>query len=164
MTNSELINKVTSNRTRFIGEKQAEKILGNEYQKQAIDFLLETKTTCDIVKIGLSNTPWDGKKRVNKYEVTLKNERGEYTFDFYDSIKNTEEGKSATLDFYSVLACLDLDYSSDFDDFCANYGYEFSTEKEFLKAKNVYFAVIEQDKNLRRIFTEEQLEKLADIN
>lgn len=60
---------------------------------------------------------------------------------------------------YSVLACLDVDYSDDFADFCANYGYD----TDSIKAKETYDGVIEQDRQLRRIFTLEELEMLQEV-
>ena len=164
MKNVEKINKILPNNARYISENAANKILKDKYQQQAVDFLLETKTTCEIVFKGLSKTSWSGMREVNRYEVTLKNDKSSYTFEFFDSIKNTENNKKATFDFYSVLTCLSLNYSRDFDDFCSEYGYSFKTEKEFIKVKQAYFAVCEQDEALRKLFNEDELIKLSDIN
>lgn len=162
MTNVEKINKILPNNHRYISPAMAEKMLNCEYNAQAINFLLETETTCEIEFTGLSKPSW-GKTRVNSYRVTLKNKKHEYTFDFYDSIKNTEDNKKATYNFYSVIACMDLNYSSNFDDFCSEFGYTFNNEREYIKAKQTYFAIVEQDENLRKLFSEEQLEKLQEI-
>lgn len=163
MSPEEKINKVLPNNHRYLSPATCQKLLSSSYQEQAVNFLLETETTCSIVKIGQSMPSW-GKQAVNMYSVTLTNKKGSYSFNFYDSINNTEKNKSATLDFYSVLACLDLNYCNDFDDFCANYGYEFKTEREFIKIKQIYFDVVEQDKNLRKLFSEDELQKLSEIN
>lgn len=136
----------------------------SEYQMQAIKFLLHTKTTCDIVKTGLSSPSWNTEASVNKYSVTLKNSRHSYTFEFFDSIHNTQNNKSAKYDFYSVLACLSFSTPESFDDFCADFGYEFKNESEYIKAKSTHLACLDQDKNLRKLFTAEQREQLQEIN
>lgn len=163
MDNVEKLNKVLPNNHRYISENMADKILTSEYNQQAVNFLLETETTCDIQFRGLVTPSW-GKQDVNSYKVTLKNKKHTYTYEFYDSIKNTEDGKKATYDFYSVLACMHLNYCRDFDEFCSEFGYVFTTEKEFIKAKHTYFAIVEQDENLRKLFDADQLEKLQEIN
>lgn len=60
---------------------------------------------------------------------------------------------------YDVLACLDVLYSDNFDDFCADFGYD----TDSIKAEKTYRASQEQDRALRRLFTVDQLEKLHDI-
>jgi hypothetical protein len=60
---------------------------------------------------------------------------------------------------YSVLACLSVDYSDDFADFCSMYGYD----TDSITAKKTYEAVIEQDRQLRRMFTLEELDMLQQV-
>lgn len=163
MTNQEKLNNILLKSRSYVSELRANKLFNDSYQTQAIQFLIDTDTKIDIEPIGKVKPPW-GDKSVNSYAVTLKTPRGEYTFDYYDSIHNTEKGQSAVLDFYGILSCLDLDYSCDFDDFCANYGYDFKNEREYIKVKQAYLAVRDQDAALRRIFTSEQLEQLNEIN
>ena len=134
----------------------------SEYQMQAINFLVQAKTTCYIHFIGESSPSW-GKQLVNTYSVTLKNSRGEYTFTFYDSINNTEKKKSARLDFYSVLACLGFYTPENFDEFCADFGYSFKTEEEYIKVKQTHITCLNQDKALRKMFTAEEMEDLGSI-
>lgn len=162
MTNLEKVNKILPKNHRYISEAMAERMLESEYNTQAINFLFETETTCEIEFTGLSKSPW-GKTRVNSYRVTLKNKKHEYTFDFYDSIKNTEDGKKATYDFYSVLACMSHYTPESFDDFCSEFGYEFKNESEYIKAKSTHMACLDEQKNLRKLFNEDQLEKLMEI-
>jgi hypothetical protein len=140
-----------------------ERLASSEYQMQAIRFLIETNTTCDIEKMGLSSPSWGKKRKVNTYRVTLKNSRHIWSFDFYDSIKNTEDNKSARFSFYSVLACMSYSTPESFDDFCAEFGYEFKNESEYISAKSTHLACLDQDKNLRKLFTPDHLEKLSEI-
>ena len=162
MQNVEKVNKVCPQNRTYISENYADKILSSEYNQQAVNFLLETETTCEIEFTGLSKPSW-GNTRVNSYRVTLKNKKHEYIFDFYDSIKNTEENKKATYDFYSVLACMSHYTPESFDDFCSEFGYEFKSESEYIKAKSTHMACLDEQKNLRKLFNEEQLEKLQEI-
>lgn len=60
---------------------------------------------------------------------------------------------------YSVLACLTLDYSDSFEDFCSEYGYDTDSRM----AEKTYKAVIEQDRQLRRLYDREELEQLEAI-
>lgn len=157
---------IPANNCRYLSDAQAAKILANEYQKQAVDFLTETETTCEIVFLGLRSPTWDRikKREVNVYKVTLKNEKHSYTFEFFDSISNTEKGKKATYDFYSVLACMGHYTPESFDDFCSEFGYEFANESEYIHIKSIHLACLDQDKNLKKLFTEDQLQKLSEIN
>lgn len=135
----------------------------SDYQVQAINFLANSETTCQIDPIGKTFPSW-GNKAVNTYSVTLKNKRGEYTFTFYDSISNTEKKKSARLDFYSVLACLGFYIPENFDEFCADFGYTFKTEEDYIKVKQTHISCLNQEKALRKMFTAEEMEELAEIN
>ncbi len=164
LSNTEKINKVLPNSYSYISDLRANKVLESEYQQQAVNFLLESETTCEIKSIGLRNPNWDSKRDVNAYRVTLSNKRHTWSFDFFDSIKNTEDKKSASLDFYSVLACMGHYTPESFDEFCSNFGYEFKNETEYIKAKSAHLACLDQDKNLKKLFTSEQLEKLQEIN
>lgn len=173
LTNVEKINKVLTNKNQYyINEIKANKILESEYQRQAVDFLIETGTTCSIEFKGLSNPNWDKKRKVNAYDVTLKNAKHTYTFQFFDSISNTEnssknfikKGYSTKLDFYSVLACIGYSTPESFDDFCSDFGYEFKNETEYIKAKSIHLACLDQDKNLRKLFNSDELQKLSEIN
>lgn len=60
---------------------------------------------------------------------------------------------------YDILACLDVLYDDNFDDFCSSFGYD----TDSITAEKTYRAVQEQDRALRRLFTMEQLEKLSEI-
>lgn len=61
---------------------------------------------------------------------------------------------------YDVLACLDVLHEDNFEDFCSAFGYE----NDSIKALKTFKAVKEQDHNLRRLFTHDQLERLSEIN
>ncbi len=163
MNNVEKLNKVLPNNYRYVSQEIADRAFESEYNRQAIDFLVNTETTCEITFLGLSMPDW-GKQKVNHYEVTLKNKRGEFTFNFWDSINNTEKGKKLGYDFYSVLACLSLNHHEDFDDFLSEFDFKITSESEYLKYKLTHLEIIRQDKALKKLFPESELEQLFEIN
>jgi hypothetical protein len=138
-----------------------------DYNLEALNFLHETKTVLLVEKLGLFKPNW-GDKRVNTYEVTLKNDKHVYSFNFYSSINDTYSSERDKLGhiyrFYDYLACLNLSYFSDFDDFCNEFGCSWNTENDYIRLKQVYFDVLDQDKNLRLLFTDEELERLSEIS
>ena len=60
---------------------------------------------------------------------------------------------------YDILACLEKYSYDSFSDFCAEFGY--STDS--ISARETFLACGEEYVGLRRIFTEEQMEKLREI-
>jgi len=182
----------------------------NEYEKQAEDFLKETKTTLSITLADPQKKPiWakDGEKHGLNYTCTLKNEQGTYTFDFWNSIKNREiieaignlkrsifrdnehfraerileKAGFKTIEInglsygketreqaikklepkaYEILACLSPLYEDTLEDFCSSFGYD----NDSITALKTFEACKEQDRNLRKLFTREELERLTEIN
>lgn len=61
---------------------------------------------------------------------------------------------------YDILACLDPLYESNFEDFCFSFGYDIDS----ITAKETFDACMSQDHNLRRLFTDTELERLTEIN
>ncbi len=60
---------------------------------------------------------------------------------------------------YEILTCL-LPMSADtFEEFCSDYGYS----SDSIAAERIYKACIEQDRNMRRLFTHAELEALQEI-
>lgn len=60
---------------------------------------------------------------------------------------------------YDVLACLEKYDVGTFEDFCSEFGYD----EDSRTAEQIYIAVIKEYKDLTRIFTEEQMEELSEI-
>ena len=61
---------------------------------------------------------------------------------------------------YDILACLEKYSYDSFSDFC----YEFGYSTDSISARETFLACGEQYAGLRRIFTEEQMEMLMEIN
>lgn len=140
-----------------------------DYTKQANDFLRTTGTEFSIkFKREVDRFPGEGKATGNRnqFEVTLKRGGEEYVFIFTDSIANYTKGcqliygskncwvkrKIVSPSAYSVLACLTKYDPGDFDNFCQEYGYSFSSEREYLKVKQVHIAVWDEYRSVHRLF------------
>jgi hypothetical protein len=150
----------------------------SEYEFQAMQFLVDTKTDIEI-KFLRKGFYFDTDKDIrNIYSVTLTNDKHSFYFDFGDSIHNTEELAKALTPTekrklhpkaYDVLSCLNIDYSEDFEDFCGNFGYDTFDEDNFEgnfineSAMKIYRAVQNESKNLESLFDETQLEALSEI-
>jgi hypothetical protein len=61
---------------------------------------------------------------------------------------------------YDVLACLSLLDEDTFGDFCSSFGYD----EDSMTARDTFEACKEQDRNLRKLYTLEQLDALSEIN
>lgn len=61
---------------------------------------------------------------------------------------------------YDILACLSPMSETLFDDWCASFGYDTDSRNAY----DIYMRCVEQDRNLYRLFTHEELEQLAEIN
>ena len=140
----------------------------NEYDQQAQSFLKETETTMTIKFKKFDRYFSDDKKSRNIYTIQLKNKNGSWSFPFGDSIHNTEKYRSATLPKdmqehsprpYDILACLNVDYSEGFQDFCENFGYD----NDSPNAKRTFKAVQKETNNLQRMFSEAELELLHEV-
>lgn len=60
---------------------------------------------------------------------------------------------------YGVLACLQKSEVGTFNDFCGDFGYD----EDSRKAEETYKAVVEEFKNVQILFSDEEIEKLQEI-
>ncbi|WP_299527625.1 hypothetical protein [uncultured Lutibacter sp.] len=134
---------------------------GCEYEAQAIDFLKETKTNLLIQFSHKGKHFFTDKEKRNIFIVTLENNKHEYTFNFGDSIHNTEKG--TTPKAYDVLACLTTYEVEDFADFCMEFGYDLNTAKEIREAQKTHLAVQEESREIKRLFNSSELDLLSEI-
>lgn len=149
--------------------------MSKEYEKQAQAFLTKTGTTLEIKFVGNDfYFPGDEETR-DIYRFTLKRGNKKYSAKFGQSIANsgekvveiarfitrTEKRKEPTA--YDILACLNVDYSETIDDFASEFGYNNENTKpsELIRT---WQAVQEQNKGLKSLYSEKELEKLAEIN
>ena len=67
--------------------------------------------------------------------------------------------EKAKLNEYGILYCLNKIDPGTFKEFCREYGYD----EDSISARNIYIGMIEEYKNLQKLFTEEQLNELIEI-
>ncbi len=133
------------------------------------------------------------KNRINIYMITLKRGQREYKFKFGQSIFNSvrfivysKDGKKFYNDLnkarrengvlslgdykqnkdfeepsaYDVLASITKYEPEEFKDFCASYGYEDDSRKAY----KIYEAVKEEYNNIKMLYSDEEINKLQEIN
>ena len=145
----------------------------NEYDESASDFLVSTGTTLTLEYIGLDYYfPGDEEKR-DVYRFTLTNSKGSYSGKFGDSTHNTNKTKLFLGEYrkdrknpssYDILSCLSGYCPDTFSDFCAEYGYDGEPLSKHDEVMTTYLAVKKEANGLRRIFSEDELQQLADIS
>lgn len=129
-----------------------------EYDAQANNFLVTTGTTLEITRIEIVDK-WMGWRW--KYYCKLRRGHKTYSFPFYDSVANYEKGERPTK--YDVLACLDTyDYINGIEDFANEFGYDLC--ESYKETEKIYKACMKQSEKLHGLFTDEELEMLAEIN
>lgn len=98
----------------------------------------------------------------NIYRVRIDWNHKTYSFDFTDSVYNTEQNERPSC--YDVLACLqtyELDVT-DVWDFAKEYGYEINDRESYKKVERTFKAVQKEYRNVIRLFGDviEELTKI----
>jgi hypothetical protein len=161
----------------------------NIYDKQASEFLIKTNTRVFATKkrideklIGIKeysycvydvliqrdednniseNVERDDIFYRNSRNICTRNEidstkRG-YRFEFSDSCMNFKDNKLPTA--YDILSCLTVYDVGRFRDFCCDFGYD----DDSIKAYKIYESVINEYKNLRELYSFDELDMLREI-
>lgn len=124
----------------------------SEYIKQAEKFLNDHNASCKI-EFSWYGIYW-GTNR-NNYDVTIERNGNSYTFEYHDSVHNTQQGNEPSV--YDVLACLEKYGYDSYKDFCWELGYEGSEE-----SLETYQAVQKEYENVVMLFGD-CLEELQEI-
>lgn len=127
-----------------------------DYEKQAKDFLDETKTTFKALFVEHGKHFPDDKEDRDIFSITLTKGDRHYTFKFGQSIANAGIIPKP----YDVLACLQNYDVGDFENFCGDFGYDIDS----IKAKKSYDAVVNEYNQLKMLYSDAELEKMAEIN
>jgi len=126
-----------------------------DYEKQAEDFLKATKTEFKTVFFKHDKHFPEDKETRDIYKITLKCGERKYTFNFGQSLAN--QGIVPTA--YDVLACLQKYDVGTFEDFCSNFGYDTDSRM----AERTYKAVLNEWKNIQRLYTDEEIRQMQEI-
>jgi len=133
----------------------------SEYDKQANKFLKDTNTNFQI-KYLKHDSYFDDNDLTARdiYEFTLTKDGKTYSGTFGQSIEGSKKGEVPSA--YSVLSSLsgeDGDENETFEEFADNFGYD----QDSRKAEKIYHAVIKERKGIHNLYSEEELEKLREI-
>lgn len=132
------------------------------------DFLKKHNATMEIEFVGKEMPLWDNRLH-NTYDCTIRTPRGEMTVHFYDNMHNTElfekskseaERAKAVPTERDILSCLQLYDVGDMDDFMRDFGYEIECAKDIVRFLETYNSVVKEYNDVRRCFTEQQIEEL----
>lgn len=94
--------------------------------------------------------------KINENGNKIKHIKGFGLLNNGNSVRN-KEFKEPTA--YDVLTCLTKNEVGTFDDFCGDYGYD----NDSIKALEIYKKVCNEWNNVRILFSDEELEKLREI-
>lgn len=133
-----------------------------DYEAQGINFLNATSTSLVIKYKAFGKHFSDDKEGRHIFSCRLKNDLGSYSFDFGQSISAGNKQPSA----YDILSCLTKYDPESYEDFCDEFGYErYSSEtgRRNMQTYRIYLAVLKEWRAVDRLFTEEQLEILTEI-
>lgn len=128
------------------------------YEKQGNDFL--EKHNASLKAVFSHNGKYFEKDTDYRdvYSITITTPKGDYTFQFGQSVANSDKNRKEPT-AYDILSCLTKYDPGSFEDFCSDFGYD----NDSRSAENTYNAVLDEYKELSRIFTEEQLEEMQEI-
>lgn len=127
----------------------------DEYTEQANQFLAATNTkySAKFHRCGYHFAEDTTKRYI--FTCTFKRNGRQFSLKFGQSIAAGNTLPEA----YDVLACLQKFDVGSFEDFCSEYGYEQTKANE-----RIYKAVCKEFEKVSSFWTEEELEKLREIN
>ena len=124
------------------------------HDKQVDNFLAMTGTKINKVFVKNGKHFGDNDHERDIWSITLSNKKHIFTFNFGQSIANKGERPSN----YDILAGLSVYDYDNVDDFAVDFGYEKPSE-----ALRAFTAVRNETMNLKKLFNNEELELLAEI-
>ncbi len=131
----------------------------NEYDQQAEDFLKSTgaKLTIKYKDTGLYFS--DDKSVRDIYTFILRKDGKSYSATFGQSIADSGKAPSA----YDILACLRSDEPETIDELISEYGYEINSAADYRKLDKIAKQLKRQNAGLRRLFSDDELDRLNEI-
>lgn len=154
-----------------------------DYNKQGEYFLTSTNTKMDISYKGYDYHFAGDKDKRDIYTITLSRNSRKYTFDFGQSIHHSgrfilgykkipggyqmreikPNPNYSQPTAYDILTCLQKYDAGTFDNFISEFGYEFSSVSEYKAIKKIYKAVCKEFDNVQKLWSEEEIEQLQEI-
>lgn len=138
-----------------------------DYEQNAKDFLLRCGATMTFERVGIVPEPFgDGDYKVMMFFIQIITPLGTMNVYFYDSLFNTEAYRSNENyhpSEYDVLSAVQKYDVGTIDDFVSEYGFEVKKWSDVKRIEKTYKLCKKEYEGLRRIFTEEQMEELREI-
>jgi len=97
----------------------------------------------------------------DRYRVTIKRNGSSYSFDFWNSRRDLDLGN--TPGSYDILSCLEFYTEPDLEEFVREFGYEIDSVASFKKVEKIHKACLKMSTALERLFNEEEIRKLQEI-
>jgi hypothetical protein len=132
----------------------------NEYQKQAMQFAKKYNVKLFVLGVEYGKHFPDDKQDRYIFEMMLQRGQKSYIFKFGQSI--ADGAKEPTM--YDVLACMQKSDVGTFEDFCREFGYDFDSKSECKAVEKTYKAVCKEYKAMRRLFSDDELQEMSEIN
>ena len=126
----------------------------SNYELQAENFATKHNVKIQINSVKYGKHFADEKQSRHIFNITLKRNGKQYTFNFGQSIMAGSQEPT----MYDILTCLEKYESIDFADFCGNYGYD----EDSRKAYKIYLAVKKEYNAVNRLFND-CMEELQEI-
>lgn len=146
------------NRTR--AERERNMTTTTDYQKQGTDFLNKHNITMKTRFIKNALYFPDDKETRDIFRVNFSRPNKKFSIRFGQSLNESTYNGGNPPTAYDVLACLEKYPCDTFEDFCANYGYDVYSRKDF----KVYQAVCKEWDKVKEFFTAEEIEEMQEIN
>lgn len=138
----------------------------DDYEKQAKDFLKLCGASIKFKYCGLEIPPW-GIAQHDVYDCTIRTRRGEMTVHFYDSVTGTDKranGNVHCVTEYDVLSCLQKYDVGSMEDFFGEFYGKIESVDEFRRFERTYNAAVKEYEDVKRCFSEQEIEMLCEIN
>lgn len=131
----------------------------NEYEKQGQDFLTKTKTTMTIKFLKHDKHFADDKTSRDIFKVVMKRNNKQYSFNFGQSINESNGIGTHKPTAYNILTCLQKHDVGTFENFCSAYGYDTDSRK----AERTYNKVVREYNELKKLYNEDELNEMTEI-
>lgn len=130
-----------------------------DYERIAKDFCKKHGVTVAFRFLGnATNRLWDETVIRPHYRVTIKTTRGQMTVDFWDSLYSLTHDEKPTE--YEIFSCLEKYEVCDFYEWCTEYGYNTDSRR----AERLWRLCRRQWASVQRVFTDDQIAELREIN
>ena len=127
-----------------------------DYEKQANDFLSKTNTKIKVEYLKYDKHFANDKEKRHIFKVIIKRDKKQFSLNFGQGLY---EGASEPTN-YSILSCLQKYEVGTFEDFCEDFGYS----EDSRVAEKAYKAVCKEYDNVCKIWSDEEIEELQEIN